>query len=70
MLLEMFRNFLLQAIVVIGSLMHKDISIVVLIYSLSFTVSLWLVDLLHHIGIGSFLTTFHISELGNIQSAL
>ena len=70
MLLKMLRNFLLQAVVFIGSFMYKGISIIVPINSFTCSISLFLEDLIHHIGIGSFLTTFHISELEDIHLTL
>ena len=70
MFLEMLRNFLLQTVVFIRSFMYKGISIIVSINSFTCSISLFLEDLIHHIGIGSFLTTFHISELENIHLTL
>ena len=70
MLLEMLRNLLLKTVILKRSLMYKGISVIVLINSFTCSISLLLEDLIHHKGIGSILTTFHIHELIDIHLAL
>ena len=70
MFLEMLWNFLLKTIILERSLMYKSVSVIVSINTFTCSISLLLEDLIHHKGIGSILTTFHIHELIDIHLAL